>query len=72
MFTPLELLGVMVIIYAVAEIIRYINLKLDDNNSQSPIQYWLIGLCFILWFLSLPVAIVLGTIHHFHVKRLLK
>lgn len=70
MFSDLGWLGILTCVYALARLIHYASLRLDDSGKHPIVNKFLTLLCFILWLLSAPVTIVMGIINMMHYHRL--
>lgn len=70
LFSDFSWLGILACIYALARLIHYAYLRLEDSNQHPFVQKVLVVLCFILWFISAPVALIMGIINTMHYRRL--
>lgn len=70
MFPDMSWLGILACVYALARLIHYAYLRLEDSNRHPFVQKVLIVFCFILWFISAPVTLIMGIINTMHYRRL--
>ncbi len=70
MTEKLSLIGLCACIYAVARLLHYWSLKLQDDPHSSVLSPILTFICIALWILSLPVTIVFSFLNKLHTDRL--
>lgn len=70
MTEKLAVIGLCSCIYAVARLLHYVSLRLQDDPHGSVLSPLLSFACIALWLLSLPVTIVFYFLNKLHIDRL--